>query len=276
MKIRNILELLGIRSSPKSYGHFVDTWTLPADGDVELARWKHPKEGDKRFGQEKVDALRTFLGPGDVAVDIGAHTGDTAVPMAVAVGEKGIVVALEPNPYVFSVLEANSRLNSGHGRIIPLPIAAVAESGPIEFTYSDSGFCNGGRHEGMSRWHHGHPFRLQVEGRHLPSVLADEHPDLIDRIRYLKIDAEGHDHAVLESMESIVKRVRPIIRAEINKHTSHDDRKYFFEYVESLGYDIHLHEDGVTPQGRRIGTADVMIERHFDIFCVPKSPPPAS
>ena len=34
---------------------------------------------------------------------IGAHIGDTTLPIALAAGKKGFVLALEPNPYVFHV-----------------------------------------------------------------------------------------------------------------------------------------------------------------------------
>ena len=50
-------------------------------------------------------------GPGDAAIDIGAHTGDTALPVALAVGPQGAVFALEPNPFTYKVLIANAGLN---------------------------------------------------------------------------------------------------------------------------------------------------------------------
>jgi FkbM family methyltransferase len=38
-------------------------------------------------------------------IDIGTYTGDTTVPMALAVGKGGIVLGLEPNQYVYKILE---------------------------------------------------------------------------------------------------------------------------------------------------------------------------
>ncbi|MCH2160458.1 MAG: FkbM family methyltransferase [Phycisphaerales bacterium] len=270
MKPRNLVELLGLRSRPRTYGHEVVSYRLAADGEIHHARWKHPKESVKVIRQEEIDGLRTFLSQGDVAIDIGAHTGDSSIPMAVAVGEKGVVLALEPNPYVFKVLEENARLNPGHGTIVPLPYAATPQDGPIEFEYSDSGFCNGGRHEGISRWTHGHAYPLEVEGRHLPSLLKSKYGDLVHRIRFIKIDAEGYDHAVVRSVEPLVRRSRPVIRAEVFRHTSRESRIEFFDYLIGLNYDIHLHDNGHVPCGRHLSPEDVMHADHYDILCMPR------
>ena len=112
-----------------------------------------------------------FFSPGDVAIDIGAHSGDSTIPIALAVGKLGCVLALEPNRYVFAVLKKNSELNTAKTHIIPLMFAATPEDAEMEFQYSDSGFCNGGRFQGMSRWIHGHAFRLKVQGRNLHAFL---------------------------------------------------------------------------------------------------------
>jgi FkbM family methyltransferase len=122
--------------------------------------------------------------------------------MALAVGPSGAVLALEPNPYVFPVLEENSRLNSSKTHIVPLMFAATPEDAELDFEYSDSGFCNGGLHEGISRWKHGHAFTLRVRGRNLAAVLAREYADLLPRIRYIKVDAEGYDATVLSTLTS--------------------------------------------------------------------------
>src|SRR5262245_17666256 len=83
------------------WGYDVRNFALPAFGRIQYAQWKHPSETAKIMAQEDVDGLRRFIAPGDFAIDVGAHTGDTTVPMALAAGPAGCVLALEPNPYVF-------------------------------------------------------------------------------------------------------------------------------------------------------------------------------
>jgi FkbM family methyltransferase len=270
VKPRELGYLLGWKPPPRTYGSVVKRFQLPGDGPVEYAAWQHPAETPKVMRQEVVDELRTFLRPGDVAIDIGAHTGDTAIPMALAVGAPGCVLALEPNPYVYPVLERNAALNPGRTVIIPLPFAATAQSGTFTFEYSDAGFCNGGCHEGVSRWRHAHAFSIRLRGENLEAYLAARHPDLVPRIRYVKVDAEGHDLTILESIAHLIATVRPFVRAEIYKHTRPADRERLHAFMTGHGYDVHRLDGDTHYRGVRLGAADLTRQSQFDIFCVPR------
>src|SRR5438046_3244677 len=121
VKLRDVPRALGLGSaSPREYPSTVATFTLPIDGEVRFAQWQHPNETLKVISQDEVTALREFLRPGDVAIDIGAHTGDSTLPIALALGVSGTVFALEPNPYVFKVLAVNAGLNRSKTNIVPL------------------------------------------------------------------------------------------------------------------------------------------------------------
>ena len=238
MKIRELLSLIGLRRKPRTYGFEIQTFKLPEDGDVSYAQWLHPRETKKTITQEAVNTLREFLKPGDVAIDIGAHTGDTTIPMALAVGRKGCVIALEPNRFVFPILETNSKLNPTKTRIVPLMFAATPEDGEFTFEYSDEGFCNGGRHEHISRWRHGHAFKLAVRGRNLESFLRHQHDELLPRIRYIKVDAEGYDLTILQSLSGLISEQHPYIRAEVFRRLSRTQRQSLFRFLEEQVIDI--------------------------------------
>ena len=268
MKLRDAPRALGFGSKPREYPFEIATYDLPADGEVQFARWLHPGEGPKTVTQGSVDALRAFLREGDVAIDIGAHTGDTTVPMALAVGPKGRVFALEPNPYVFKVLAANASLNRSKTDIVPLMFAAMPTDGQFDFEYSDSGYCNGGFHRGISRWKHGHFSKLRVAGRNLHGYLRAEAADMLPRLRYIKIDTEGFDRSVVQSLTDLIRSTRPYLRAEIYKHLSHDERRGFHDDLRALGYRVFKCEDDVY-RGREVGRDDLLQWPHFDIFAVP-------
>jgi FkbM family methyltransferase len=262
MKAKEWLYLLGIRPNPRTYGYEVRSFQLPADGEIQYAQWLHPRESPKTIRQESVNELRKFLSPGDVAIDIGAHTGDSTLPMALAVGRAGTVLALEPNPYVFPILEKNSQLNTSKTRVVPLMFAATPED-------ADAGFCNGGLHEGISRWKHGHAFKLRVQGRNLAAVLARDYADLIPRIRYIKVDAEGYDATVLSTLTAVIAQTRPFLRAEVFKATNAPQRARLFRMIADLDYAIHRFDDDAHYLGQRIEERDAMNWPHYDIFCVP-------
>lgn len=268
MKLRDAPRALGFGSRPREYPFEIATFDLPADGEVQFARWLHPGEGPKTVTQESVDALRAFLREGDVAIDIGAHTGDTTVPMALAAGRTGRVFALEPNPYVFKVLAANASLNRSKTDIVPLMFAAMPDDGEFEFEYSDSGYCNGGFHRGISRWRHGHFSKLRVAGRNLHAYLRAEAPNAVSRVRYIKIDTEGFDRSVVHSLADLIASTRPYLRAEIYKHLSREERRGFHDDLRTLGYRVFKCEENAY-RGHELGRNDLLQWPHFDIFAAP-------
>jgi FkbM family methyltransferase len=269
VKLRDLPRALGLEQSPREYPHAIVTCVLRADGEVRLARWLHPAETAKCVTQESVDALRSFLIEGDVAIDIGAHTGDSTIPMALAVGPRGSVFALEPNPYVFKVLAVNAGLNPSRTHIVPLMFAAMPGDGEFEFEYSDSGYCNGGWHQGVSRWTHGHFSKLRVAGRNLPAYLRVHAPDALPRIRFVKIDTEGFDRMVVQSLADLIAAVRPYIKTEIYKHLSHQQRTGYYDDLRHLGYRLFKCEDDRDYRGQEIQRDDLLRWKHFDIFAVP-------
>lgn len=272
MKPRELLYLLGLRPSPASYGYDITTWDLPQDGRVLYAQWLHPGEKKKTISQEAVNELRTFLAPGDVAIDIGAHTGDSTLPIALAVARSGVALALEPNPYVYHVLKKNSELNAEKTNIVPLNVAATASGGEYEFEYSDAGFCNGGLHRGISKWRHGHAFKLKVRGENLQELIEARFGKLARRIRYVKVDTEGYDGEVLWSIRELISAQQPFLRAEIYKLSGRALREHLYDWLTNLGYELFRVEGETNYRGARVGRRDLMTWRQYDVFCVPTRP----
>ncbi len=269
VKARELLYLFGLKPGAKTFGFEIRTFDLRTEGKVEYAQWLHPREAEKQITQEMVDELRRFLSPGDVAIDIGAHTGDSTLPIALAVGGAGCVLALEPNKYVFPVLQKNAELNAGRTNIFPLMFAAAPEDGELEFQYSDSGYCNGGRFEGISRWRHAHAFKLTVQGKNLQSFLRATRAQLIPRIRYIKIDAEGHDYVILDSLSELISQYKPFLRVEMFKKLNHEQRRVMYQFIAGRGYKIYKIASEANYLGELVREGDLSRWRHFDVFCVP-------
>lgn len=271
MKLKELFYLLGLRPKPVRYGFVVERHQLEREGPVDVARWLHPKAYPAVPVQEHVDQLRRFIRPGDVVIDIGAHTGDSTLPFALAAGAGGAVLAFEPNPFVYPVLEANAGLNRATTNIVPAPYAAMRADGPVTFHYGEPGHSNGGFHGDTSRWTHGSAYALEVEGRFLPDYLADRHPGLVDRIRYVKVDAEGFDLAILETLEPLLRRTGPVIQAEVFnlRKSSLEYRRALLAFLNRLGYRVHRYEAAGDMVGVAVDESNLASWSSFDVLALP-------
>lgn len=267
MKLREFFYMLGLKPKARSYGHQIKEQVI--DGkSIRYADWLHPRAYPCVVKQPEVDRLKAILGEGDVAIDIGAHIGDSALPMAVAVGQTGHVIAFEANPYTAAVLAVNAGLNKNIGTIHAHNLAVTDETRKYEFSYNDPGFMNGGAVEKTRGFRQGDAFRIEVDGVHLESFLDKQYPHLISRIKYIKIDAEGYDYYILQSMSSLLDRIRPAIQAEVMKGTTAKYRTQMFEFLRSKGYAVQLHENSQNLEV--IETAAGMLKHeNFDISCTP-------
>ncbi len=255
------------------YGFDIRRFRLPRDGEVEYAQWKHPFEKAKEISQDDVDGLRRFIRAGDTAVDVGAHTGDTTVPMALACGRDGLAIALEPNPHVFKVLEENARRNPDKTRIAPLNFAATENDGEFQFHYWDASFGNGGYLSRLRNQRHGHRYPLRVKGRNLERYLRANFAEQLPRLSFLKTDCEGYDKDVLRSLRGILKEFRPVVVCEVHKKLDGDERSELFDVLHDAGYVTHRYVGGAQPVGEALSRDDLANWPRLDIVALPAGVP---
>jgi FkbM family methyltransferase len=156
------------------------------------------------------DLMRTFsagMKPYDVIIDIGACYGDTTVPLATYAN---VVLAFEPNPRSFAILEANANLNAAVN-IIPYNLA-IGEDENLDFFYGGD-FCNGGQ---WGEWKAGDPGEkpVSVANVNLHRFLVAHHPTLIPRIGFIKIDSEGYDARILSTLAPLLAAASPLVEVE--------------------------------------------------------------
>jgi FkbM family methyltransferase len=235
-----------------------------------FANWTAPKSYKLVDVDEEVNELKKFLKDGDVAIDIGANIGDSTLPIAIACGKTGSVLALEPNPATFTVLGACAAMNADRMNIIPMPFAATAEECDLVFDYGDPWLANGGDHRSISKWRHGSAFSIPVKGVNVEKLLKEKYSPLVKRLRYIKIDAEGSDWSVVKSIKGLIEECRPYLKAEVNKHTSPEDRASMYEYFKGLGYQLHLVEKQKL-FGPLVNRTMMDNPRTFDVFANPSS-----
>jgi hypothetical protein len=168
------------------------------------------------------------------------------------------------------VLELNAGLNPQATHIVPLMFAAMPADGDFEFEYSDEGYCNGGFHQAISSWRHGHFSKLSVQGRHLISYLRATAPEALAKVRFIKIDTEGFDRVVAGTLADLLQQSRPYLKTEIYKHMPVAEREGYFADLRQLRYRLYKCGE-VEYRGEALReAADLSKWRHFDVFAVPE------
>jgi FkbM family methyltransferase len=270
--IKKKIEKVKSKKSLHDYGFQVKSFDLEQDGKIDYARWLHPYEQPKSITQSMVNFFRQYSVTGGLAIDIGAHTGDTTVPMALAVGKKGTVMALEPNPHVFKILQKNSGLNKDKTNIIPLCFAATDHDGEFEFNYSDASYCNGGFFQSIKNQKHGHKYVLKVNGKNLENHLRSQYGNILPSLSLIKIDAEGYDKEIIKSLKPLLMEYRPTIISECNKNLTAEERAELFDVLDGMNYSIKKLEgfsDETKPSSIN-NSSEMMNWQHFDIVAIPK------
>jgi FkbM family methyltransferase len=145
------------------------------------------------FNEDDVmDVLVTRMRPADVVFDIGAYHGVWAILLARHARE---VVAFEPNPGTFAVLQETIAVNRAPN-VSAWPVAIASESSQADFWGTGSGASlRPGQHK---------PSRTRVQVETLDSFV-ERRPILPD---VLKIDVEGAEHQVLSGAHRCLAHAR--------------------------------------------------------------------
>jgi FkbM family methyltransferase len=182
---------------------------LPASWQEELKRiqYRHQIHHDKFLTTEpEFKILDQLVSAGDWVIDIGANVGHYTKRLSDLVGPHGRVVAIEPVPGTFALLAANASLFR-HRNVTLLNVAASDRATLVgmQIPRFDSGLAN--YYEASITADDG---ALQV------MTIAIDALAITQRIKLIKIDAEGHDPIVLQGLQGILARDHPIVIAETN------------------------------------------------------------
>ena len=223
----------------QQYDIRVDKFTLTNGEEIEFANWLNPLVKPKEITLHEMNFFRQYIPEGSLAIDIGANIGDLTVSMAMAAGADGLVLALDPNPHVFRVLEANAALNRGKANIVPLQFAATEEETLFYFASSDASMGNGGLISDLDDNRHG-KFKLKdpIRGVNLGKYLQEHYTNWLPKLSLIKVDVEGLDYYVLRSLEPLLEKYHPVIITEVFHDISVEMREDTFKLLKKYGYKL--------------------------------------
>jgi FkbM family methyltransferase len=270
--IKQKFEKKKLKNIFKEYGYEVNKFNTQLVGEVEYAQWLHPFESKKNISDSNIQFYKRLSCEGSLIIDIGAHTGDTTVPMALAVGSKGKVIGFEPNKYVYKILEKNSKLNKEKTNIIPFCLACTKEDGDFTFNYSDASFCNGGFLSKIKSNKHRHKYELEISGRNLQKFLLKNFKSDLSKLSLVKIDAEGYDKEIIKTIPDILYKYKPALMIECYKYLNNSERNELFDLVKQFGYKLYyLDNFEQFDKLDEIQRKNMYEKKHFEILAVHSS-----
>jgi len=139
--------------------------------------------------------LKTVLKPGDVVIDVGANIGYYTTLAAKIVGPTGRVIAIEPFPETFDALRDNVRRNGLAN--VELINAAVGDGAVLSLYQDPSGALGTISMLKQPEWRHVADVPTTTLEKAVP-------PGLQERLRMVKIDAEGAEDIALRSMGGLL------------------------------------------------------------------------
>jgi len=178
---------------------------------------------ERRKGEYGLRLLPGLVDPDRLAIDIGANRGIWAHEMASLCPA---VWAFEPNPKLFNFLHRAARPS-----VTCHAIALSDSEGEAELMVPGAGkrFSNQGASLNPDKIAGAAHMRVPV--RTAPLDALDPPP-----VGFMKIDVEGHEHAVLEGARGVIARDRPVMIIEIEERHTGIDLDSALDFVESLGY----------------------------------------
>ncbi len=185
--------------------------------------------GKKGGAWDELHALRPFIQPGDVCLDIGANLGYYTIPMAKYAGRTGKIIAVEPVHLFASIIRSNATL-FGARNVEIFQFALGREDGTM--VEMGTPVVDGVFHHGYTKIKSPNDAQYEasysVRMRH-PMALFGE----MERLDFVKCDVEGYELNILLPMEPLFKRFFPAILVEC---VTTEDRMKLHTFFRSLGY----------------------------------------
>jgi FkbM family methyltransferase len=143
------------------------------------------------------DIIWEYVRPGMTVIDIGANLGYYTIKMGAKVGPSGRVFSFEPNPQLVPFLAQNISINGFDRRCTLFAIAVGDQAGKSELVVYASGL--GGSHINELSGSGGACVQVEVD-------TLDNRLSKVERVDFLKIDAEGYEPLILKGAQQLLRR----------------------------------------------------------------------
>jgi FkbM family methyltransferase len=177
--------------------------------------------------------LKNFLSAGDTFVDVGANHGSFSISAAQLVGSNGLVVAIEPQPRLASLIEKSLAANA-RSKYEVHPIACGELNGHTDFYIPNGSSGAAGIFPEFSGTAAHRKISVRVK-RFDNAVEWEKFPGKV----FVKLDVEGSELDFLRGASTMIRVRKPHIMLEINPASMKAacvTGDAIVQYLEALGY----------------------------------------
>ena len=173
---------------------------------------------------------------GTTIIDIGAHIGRHAIPLAKKIGPAGLLYAFEPIPLIRNRLNENIYA-SGLNNVVVLPFALSNKREVADFTYVP----NLPEESGLKERRIYNDIPSEFQKIKVGVFQLDDLIPLGSKVSFLKIDVEGGELDVFLGASNLLETSRPIVAFECGAASFlgyHEAPDRIFDIFDALGYQI--------------------------------------
>ncbi|PBQ32564.1 hypothetical protein CNR22_12545 [Sphingobacteriaceae bacterium] len=191
---------------------------------------------EKDYETDNVSFFKKTIKKNDVIFDIGAQIGLMTKLFSDLTGPGGKVFSFEPTPFTFSILQKTIALNSIGHIAKPVQAAVSDKKGKATFNVSDVDIDAANSLSAVQRDHTISGIEVDVT-----SVDTFVSENSIQKVNFLKIDAEGAEYFVLLGSAETLKKDRPIVNLALHPNALsnfNSSLQEIYDFVRAINYDI--------------------------------------
>jgi FkbM family methyltransferase len=251
---RQLLRRLGLRTSQDLFGdrivsiHFTDGRSFRlAHVDASYLSFQLFWRGGEYYEPITRMLLEELLRPGDTFLDIGAHVGFFTVTIGLS-SKTTKIIAFEPNPKNFQILEANTAAN-GLTNVVCEPIAISDQEGTGTLYLTESDMSASLMKDFSVE------DTKQIGSKEVPTASLDGYLQRrqIGGPLVIKVDVEGHEPALFRGAAQTIAARKPDIILEV----LYEAESALISQLKSLGYHFYP----ITDQGLIEEEVPKLVER---------------
>ncbi len=193
---------------------------------LRFRRYRRRKEA------EEIRFMQSLPLSGQTVIDIGANKGVYSYWLSRAVGPGGRVIAFEPQPelerHLQDVMAAFSLSNV---ELVTRALSVQPGDTPLYRRCAGAGDASFEAMPGS-------------EAITVPCTTLDEFATEsgLEKVAYIKCDVEGHELAVMQGAEQMLKNASPVLQVEC--HHREAGQGELFDFLSGLGYEGFFLQDG--------------------------------